>query len=51
MAEPLPSHRMSEGDEETVSEVTLQSHDTWGGLAPPVPAQLQLSDEVKFVVC
>lgn len=35
-----------EGDLETSSDVTLESHDTWGGLAPAPPQPL-LSEEVR----
>ena len=38
----------SRRDEETCSDVTLQTQDTWGGLAAPVPPQPP-SDEVCFV--
>lgn len=45
-SEQLGSYQASERDLETSSDVTLQSHDTWGGLAPPVAPHPQLSDEV-----
>lgn len=40
-------------DLETLSDVTLESHDTWGGLAP-APPQPELSEEVRqtgMVLC
>lgn len=37
----------SGSDQDSSSEVTLQSHDTWGGLGPPQLPQLQFSDEVS----
>ena len=36
---------METEDMETTSDVTLESHDTWGGLAP-APPQAPLSEEV-----
>jgi hypothetical protein len=44
-------YEASERDPETCSDVTLQSHDTWGGLAPPAPLEAQISDEVCHNNC
>ena len=41
------SYEASEMSHETSSDVTLQSHDTWGGLAPPPQPQPLISDEVS----